>query len=223
MAKTVTDSWLPRPTAPRSRLPARPGIGNRRRRRRRWLGLDEAGAGTLEFALAAPILITILSGILEFGMILFVTMLMEGSLREASRFGITGTSPPGVSRAEQIVQIMNENLMGLVDLDTADVTQTVYPSFGDVNEPEPFSDSAPANGVYDPGEPFTDVNGNGAWDADMGAAGLGGPGDVVIYSVEYDWPLLTPILSPIMGQNGLFRLRASTAVRNEPFLTAGGG
>lgn len=55
---------------------------------------------------------------------------------------------------------------------------TVRPSFGDVGKPEPYVDSSPGNGAYDAGEDFTDINGNGQWDSDMGQAGLGGPATV---------------------------------------------
>ena len=49
----------------------------------------------------------------------------------------------------------------------------VYESFADIGKPEPFTDQD-GNGAYNAGEPFVDVNGNGQWDADMGEAGLGG-------------------------------------------------
>ena len=99
----------------------------------------------------------------------------------------------------------------------------IYPSFGDIGGPEPFVDSAPANGAYDVGETFTDVNGNGVWDPDMGAAGAGGPGDVVVYRLSYDWSLLTPVLAGVIGEAGRVRLAASVVVRNEPYEAAGGG
>ncbi len=78
------------------------------------------------------------------------------------------------------------------------------------------------NGQIDPGE-YVDINGNNQWDADMGAAGAGGPGAVVVYKVKYDWPLLTGLLTPLLGQNGYVTLSVSTAVRNEPFPAAAGG
>jgi hypothetical protein len=51
----------------------------------------------------------------------------------------------------------------------------------------------------------------------MGAAGLGGPGDVVLYPVSFDWSLLTPLMAPLAGADGKLRLSASIAVRNEPY------
>lgn len=102
-------------------------------------------------------------------------------------------------------------------MDEVQIQYLVYDSFENIGQPEPFTDQEPMNGVYDQGEPFTDVNGNTTWDADMGAAGVGGPGEVVVYTVSYDWPLLTGMLHSWMGTDGKVPLRASVAVRNEPY------
>ena len=92
----------------------------------------------------------------------------------------------------------------------------VYDSFSDVNRPEPFTDDNPANGVWDPGEEYNDSNGNGQWDADMGVAGLGAGGAIVLYTIAVDWKMLTPLVGHLVD-DGKIRLEASVAVRNEPF------
>ena len=66
----------------------------------------------------------------------------------------------------------------------------------------------------DVGEPFTDVNGNGSWDNDMGVAGLGGAGDIVVYKVDYTWGLLTDFLKPYTGD---LTFTTGVAVRDEPY------
>ena len=189
---------------------------------RKIFALKSARDGTagVEFGFAAPAIILAAVGLVELGSMMFVNSLVEGGLREAARFGITGFAPVGVSREDRIREIIEENTIGLVDMNTATITQLVYPSFGQVGQPEPYEDSNPANGSYDVGENFQDINGNGVWDADMGAAGAGGPGDVVLYTVEVDWPALTPLFAPIMSATGDIRMKASVAVRNEPFNSA---
>jgi len=152
------------------------------------------GTTALEFAFAAPVVTLFVAGIVEVGMMLFALTLMEASVRESSRFGITGAGgAAGISREQAIRDIVDRVTLGLIDMN--------------------------GNGQFDPGESFTDVNGNGQWDADLGAAGIGGPGDVVVYTLVYDWPLLTGMLNPILGPSGTVRLRASVAVRNEPYAT----
>jgi Flp pilus assembly protein TadG len=181
------------------------------------------GTSALEFAFAAPVALLTIAGVVELSMMMFVTSLVEGGLRDAARFGITGFTPGGLSREAQILQILDENAIGLVDFSTATVTYVVYPGFQDVGKPEPYVDDSPANGTYDVGESFQDVNGNGQWDSDMGAAGLGGPGDVVLYTVSYQWKALTPLVEPFVGTGGVLNMSASVAVRNEPWPAGGGG
>jgi Flp pilus assembly protein TadG len=174
----------------------------------------ERGTAAMEFAFVAPIFIGMVGAIMEFSGIMFVQTLLEGSAREASRYGITGFTQEGVSRDEQILQIVEDNTFGIIDLDELQMDTLVYENFGDVGQPEPFTDQN-ANEAYDAGEPFNDINGNGTWDEDMGAAGLGGPGDVVVYRMSYDWSIIIPLFRPFFGD--AITLQANIAVRNEPF------
>jgi len=177
-------------------------------------GGDETGKAIVEFALVAPAFLGITLSILEFSGIMFVQTLLEGGAREASRYGITGQQPDGVSRDDMILQIVGENSFGIIDMDELTMQTTVYNNFSEVGQPEPFTDEND-NDAYDVGEPYTDSNGNGSWDDDMGAAGLGGPGDVVVYSMSYDWPIMVPLFQPLFGDH--VTLQANIAVRNEPF------
>jgi hypothetical protein len=47
------------------------------------------GQGTVEFALALPILLLIVFGMIEFGRMLFVYIVINSAAREAARYGIT--------------------------------------------------------------------------------------------------------------------------------------
>jgi Flp pilus assembly protein TadG len=188
---------------------------------RLWRRSD--GASAVEFSLVAMPLILTVIGIMEVAFILFVNVLLEGAIRDSARYGITGYTSGGVDRETMIRQIISERTVGMVEMTNVEIETLVYDSFANIGKPEPFTDEVPTNGTYDAGEPFVDVNGNGTWDADMGAAGAGGPGAVVVYKVKYDWPLLTGLLTPLLGQNGYVTLSVSTAVRNEPFPMAAGG
>jgi hypothetical protein len=184
---------------------------------------DRRGTALIQFALAFPVFCLLLLGIMEVAAVLFVTSMMEGGLREAARFGITGFAPSGQTRIERILEIVGRHTQGLVDMSNVEISFLIYPSFNDIGEPEPYTDDN-ANGAYDPGEAYTDVNGNGQWDADMGAAGLGGPGDIVLYTLDYRWDLMTVLLAPLMGgDDGRMDLTASIVVRNEPFGSQAGG
>lgn len=148
-------------------------------------------------------------------MILFLNASLEGSLRDAARFGSTGYTPAGVNREDVIIEKIQSATLGLVPIDADHITTLVYTDFSEVGQPEPWIDDSPNNGSYDVGEAYTDVNGNGQWDADMGTPGLGGACDVVVYRIETEWGLLLGLLANTIGNP--VALRASTAVRNEPY------
>jgi Flp pilus assembly protein TadG len=183
-------------------------------RRIRAAAADPRGQAAIEFAFLAPIFIGMICAIMEFSGIMFVQSILEGAAREASRYGLTGFAQGGVSREDQILEIVEENTYGIVDMDDLDMETLVYPNFGDIGQPEPFTDEN-GNAVWDNDEPFTDVNGNGNWDPDMGAVGLGGPGDVVVYRMSYDWGIMIPWFLRFFGNSIL--IQSNIAVRNEPF------
>jgi len=187
----------------------------------------QSGAAAIEFALALPPLILLIIGMFEVAVTMFVSTSVENGLREASRYGITGDTPAGISRQDQILAIIEANTFGMLDPATTSITFMKYASFQDVGQPEPFVDTpAPSplhNGKYDAGENFTDLNGNGKWDADRGIAGVGASGEVVRYKVDYQWRLMTPLLSDMLGDNGVFHMSASVVVRNEPYAVVANG
>jgi Flp pilus assembly protein TadG len=171
------------------------------------------GATAVEFAVILPLLLLFVCGGVETAINLFIGSSIEAAVMEASRYGITG-SEAGVSRADRVLEIVGAKTYGLLDMDKVKMETLVYQSFADVGQPEPFVDQN-ANKAYNAGEPFTDVNGNGEWDADMGKAGLGGPSDVVVYRLSYDWGIVTPMVQEILGETVTHT--SSIAVRNEPF------
>jgi len=174
------------------------------------------GAAAVEFALIAPVLLLFTIGIIEMSFLMLTQNMMESATFAAARTGKTGFTEAGESR-EQSIRDALEDLAGTVmDVNQISIDSKTYNEFGDVGKPEPFID-ANANGTRDSGENFTDINGNGTYDTDMGSSGLGGAGEVVVYTVSYPWHLTTPLLSLIFGQNGIVNLTARTVVKNEPF------
>jgi Flp pilus assembly protein TadG len=189
----------------------------------RWRG-DERGSPAVEFALIAPPTLLLLAGTVEFGTITFIQMLMEGGLREASRFGITGQDSPvaGVNREQYIVDVIEEHTLGLLTLGTDDVTIKSYRSFANLGG-EKFTDGN-GNGTYDTGETYTDCNKDGSYTPDLGVAGAGDSQDVVVYTIDHDWPLMTPIVADVIGDDdGTFHFHASVIVQNEPWDSADPG
>lgn len=179
------------------------------------------GAVAVEFALIAPLLLVLTLGALDLSAVLVTWVLMETSVREASRYGITGPTTQATTdrlRLDQIARIIRDKTIGLVDVDEASIDVRSYPTSDDVGKPEPFTDANPRNGAYDDGEAFTDCNGSGRWENDRGRRDSpGGSGEIVVYTVRYDRPLLTPLLVDVIGSDGKVPLSATMIVRNEPW------
>lgn len=176
----------------------------------------ECGIFSIEFALIMPLLVMMMFGTIEVGLIMFTQSLMEGALRDASRYGITGQITDEEDRLVTIKNLISSRTVGLVDMDTAKIDVLSYPNFGKIGTGEAYLDGN-GNAQYDAGETFTDENDNDVWDADIGNSGAGNAGDVVLYRIQYDWPLISSYMDSFIGDGGKLPLSASVAVRNEPW------
>src|SRR5690242_1118362 len=76
----------------------------------------EDGASGIEFALIATPLVLTVIGMIEVAMILFADVLLEGGVRDAARFGITGQTPAGMTREAMIRKIIGQRTIGLIDM-----------------------------------------------------------------------------------------------------------
>ncbi|WP_339630244.1 TadE/TadG family type IV pilus assembly protein [uncultured Sneathiella sp.] len=193
----------------------------------RALAQDTKATTAVELAMVAPVLIIVLVGIIELSLAMFINTVVEGSLKDASRLGLTGQIQEGSSNTQALVDMLNEASLGLLGLTTADVTTLVYENFAYVGQGEEYTDLSGDGSwtpgpythsdgtVYPDGEPWVEVNGNGIYDEDFGVAGMGAQGDIVLYTVEYNWNFLSGQVIPILG--GIIPMRASIVVRNEPY------
>jgi Flp pilus assembly protein TadG len=183
-------------------------------RQLRRFARNNEGAAALEFALVLPPLCLILVGMFEMSMLMFTQASMEGALREAARFGMTGSVTDPALRQTQILNIINKDTFNMLTSPT--ISFMIYNSFNNVGSPEPWID-ANGNGKWDSGESYTDVNSNAKWDADQGKTGVGASAQIVQYTVQYDWHVITPFMAPIFGNGGKVHLKASVVMRNEPW------
>ena len=177
----------------------------------------QKGITAVEFAFIAPVLALMMCGIVEFSIIAFVSSVLEGATTVTARVGKTGYIAAGNTRQQQIVNSVNDKTQGLLDPAKITVSTKVYAGFEKVGQPEPCISPVNPPCAGTPGVNFVDINGNGQWDSDMGSAGLGNPGDVVVYTVNYPWSVMTPIISNIIGTT--LNLSARAVIRNEPYDT----
>ena len=176
---------------------------------------DCKGSAVAEFAMIAPVVIMMIAGSVEIGYLAMVRSTLEGVTTTAARRAMTGSCPE--TRAEDMRAYVTSSMAPYKARHASPSVEVK--SYGDrlanVGKPEPFVD-ANANDVYDQGEDFDDLNGDGVWSEDMGSVGdLGGPGDVVVYQSAININPLFPMLG-WASDSGLMRITAETVVRNEP-------
>lgn len=189
----------------------------------RFAKLKECNKGVtaIEFAFLAPVFLLLVCGIIEFSLIAFTSTVMESATTSSSRLGKTGYAAAGMTRQQEIINNITSKTSDFLNPALLTVTTSVYSNFSAVGQPEPCISptNPPCSGA--PGVNYSDINGNGQWDSDMGAAGLGNAGDIVVYTVTYPWSILTPMVSAIIGST--YIITARTVVRNEPFNVGLGG
>ncbi len=79
------------------------------------------GQALVEFALVLPLLLLVLFGVIEFGMLFFTTLTLNEAARDAARYASVGASDA------QIVQVVQQDC---ATLDTAELTVLVSPPAG---------------------------------------------------------------------------------------------
>lgn len=181
------------------------------------LGRERRGATFVEFALLAPVLLLLLLGLFDLCYRSYVQALLTGALQQAARNGtLEGNATTSAATAidEQVIRQVRPVAANL----TWASTRRHYRNYNDVDA-EPFDD-ANHNDKYDPGECFTDVNGNKHWDADPGVDGQGGANDITVYTVEITYPRLFP-LTGFMGLAPQETVSATSALKNQPYDTQG--
>ena len=115
--------------------------------------------------------------------------LLENATYNTSRLAKTGYVSSGQTQSQTVSQVLTTELQSYGALiNTANVTMTE-----------------------------TSYNSFTAAAAGGGTAGYGTQQQVVVYTVKYPWKLFTPMLSAIIGSNGIVNLTSTIVVRNEPY------
>ena len=173
------------------------------------------GAAALEFALVLPPLCLILVGMFEMSMLMFTQASMEGALREAARFGMTGSVSDPAQRQTQILAIIDERHVQYAGKTRRSASRSTTASTASATRSRMSTPTATASATR--ARATRTINGNAQWDADQGKAGVGAAAQIVQYTVQYDWHVITPFMAPVFGNNGKVHLKASIVLRNEPW------
>lgn len=180
--------------ARRALFPKGPGV-----LRRLWGARD--GAGMIEFALAAPLLLMALAAVIELAMIVGVNALLTWGMHGASRLDFTSGANLAASDERRIAQRITENAFGIIDPADVTVTAEVYDDDGPVGASRARAETNVADRARASGE------------ASTGAAAAHG---VVVYTATLAWPLITPLLDRMIGADGKVLLLARMTVESGP-------
>jgi hypothetical protein len=179
-----------------------------------WRRSLQRGVTVLEFAIITPFICILLLGIVDVGLETMLDALLERGTAAACRLGVTVAVPAGTTRDQAIFNAVWQPVSILLTSQSQlTLTTMTYPTFSNIGQPEPclddsYKDSGICSGSY------VDVNGNGKWDADMGASGAGGYGSIVRYQVSISRPTFTGILSLLNIK--LYSLQRTIVTQNEP-------
>ena len=179
-----------------------------------WLGKhlrhDQRGVSATEFALIAPVFLTLLLGILDIGQMGYGNAVLNGAVQKSARD--SALEGANTDAADAVVKrIVDPVFPGA----TYTSKRTSYYDFADIGRPERWNDGN-NNGTCDNNEAYVDENGNGGWDADIGVEGNGGANDVVVYSVTATYEPVFKV--PFIPARWNARSVTGSAVKkNQPF------
>jgi Flp pilus assembly pilin Flp len=174
---------------------------------------DQRGVTIIEFAILAPVMMILLMGLGDMLYQIYAQAILDGELQKAARdSGIEGA---GVNIATIDAKVQTR-IKQIAPRATFVTTRKAYDTFSEV-APEPIFDTN-GNNKLDPGECFTDENGNGVWDQDPGIAGQGGASAVTVYQMTATYPRLFPVAS-LLGWSKTMTISATTLLKNQPYAT----
>lgn len=183
--------------------------------RARTLLRDVAGVTIVEFAIVAPVLLTLIFGVLDLGHGLYMQSVLQGAVQDAGRDAGLESGSAAQAAIDATVKDSVQAVMPFIPDGDISIERSNYQAFSEVGTPEDFDDTN-RNNIYDDSECFTDRNDNGVWDPDVGATGLGGADDIVYYQVTVEYDRLFPLWSMIgLPQRAV--AQATTVMRSQPF------
>ena len=190
---------------------------------RRRLGGDRRGSTVIEFAIISPVMLLLIMGLGDVLYQEYAQSILNGAVQKAGRdSAIQGGGDITAAIDGKVVTMIDSIMQTPVQACPATAASTWcstrenYDTFTEV-APEPFTDND-NDGLCDHGEPFTDVNANGVWDADPGQAGQGGANDVTLYTMTVTYPRLFPVMK-MLGVGSTQTIVATTLLKNQPYAT----
>jgi Flp pilus assembly protein TadG len=173
---------------------------------------DETGAALIEFAFLAPAFLLMFFGAFDVGYSIYFRAVLDGAIQESAR---ESAMEGGSAKLTALDTSLTKKLRNLNANAQVSFNRKSYFSFNEVKRAEKFTDGN-SNGVCDNNEQFEDENNNAGWDLDVGASGVGGPKDVVLYTVTVTYTRIFPLWA-FVGQPQNNTFSATTVLKNQPY------
>lgn len=160
---------------------------------------SERGTTAIEFGILALPFFALLVAILETGLVLLAQEVLQTATSRAARLIMTGQAQDKGYNAAKFKQAVCDQASVLMSCSGISVNVQTFASFSSVTRLNPLH--------------------NGAFDPSLVQYDAGGPGDIVLVQVFYQWPLvLGPLSFSLSNTSSGGRLMVGTAVfRNEPY------
>jgi len=162
----------------------------------------EEGSAAVEFALILVPFIAMMFAIMETALVFFAQQTLETAVADSARLIMTGQAQTQSLTAATFKNAVCARIYGLFDCQNGVyVNVQTYSSFGSITYTPPLDSNnnlVSSNFVYQPG----------------------GPGDIVVVQLFYQWPIYVSLmnLSSLSNMSGNKRLLVATAAfRNEPY------
>lgn len=191
-------------------------IFNKIRARYGVLRRDQRGVSAVEFALVAPMFISVLMATFDLGFGVYTKAVLQGAVEEAARkASLENTQWTDIEN-----KVKGQILAVIPSSDpSTDISFTldprVYEDYDDLILPEQFNDTN-SNGSREVGECYVDRNSNRQYDTNVGIAGRGGAQDVISIKASVTYKRVFPLWA-MAGQSQNQLIEAYTYLRNQPF------
>jgi Flp pilus assembly protein TadG len=165
----------------------------------RRLAGDEDGGAAVEFGLVAMPFLALVFAIIETAIVFFGNQVLESAAADSARLILTGQAQTQGLTKDTFKDQVCSKICGVFDC-----TNGVYV---DVQKFSKFSDV----------NMTTPLDANGRLDTSNFKYSPGGPGDIVVVRLVYQWPVFVSMLGLSNMANSNRLMIATAAFRNEPY------
>jgi Flp pilus assembly protein TadG len=156
----------------------------------------EDGTAAIEFGMVAAPFLLLVFAIMETAIVFFAGQALETAVADSARLIMTGQAQQKGFTQSSFKDAVCSRIYGLFNCAAGIyVDVKTFPTFSSINLSPPLD----ANGTFQNNQTFQP----------------GGPGDIVVVRLFYQWPIYVSLLQNMSGSKRL--LVATSAFRNEPY------